>query len=371
MLGAAIYAGPMHPTRSKTIIAGLAGTAIFLAGSAAVYRSHAAAIIGPPKSVEVPTAADRRTFDQMKSEFRSPETIPYPSRNPYTLEKVILGKKLFFDTRLSAGNLLSCATCHNPAFGWGDAQPKAVGHGMHILPRRSPSIVNAAWNQAFMWDGRVNSLEEQALGPIAAETEMNMPLEGLVERLSRIGEYEPLFASAFGANAITGLNIAKALATFERTVVSASAPFDNWIAGDEKAISETAKRGFLLFNTKAGCVQCHSGWNFTDDSFHDIGLESPDIGRGKFFPGTLKLQQAFKTPGLREIANRAPFMHDGSLPALEAVIDHYDAGGIDRPSRSDVIKPRDLTTLEKTDLIAFLRTLTSRSNVMSIPILPR
>jgi cytochrome c peroxidase len=200
---------------------------------------------------------------------------------------------------------------------------------------------------------------------------MNMPLAGLTERLAGIGEYKPLFAAVFGMGAITAQNVAKALATFERTVVSASAPFDSWIEGDEKAISEDAKRGFVLFNAKAGCAQCHRGWNFTDDSFHDVGLESPDLGRGKSVPDTLKLQHAFKTPGLREIARRAPFTHDGSLPTLEEVVDHYDRGGIERPSRSDVIKPLGLTPQEKADLLAFLQTLTGRAEPMSVPLLPR
>lgn len=349
----------------------IAVVAVLAAGLAA-YRVQAAAVVGQPQSVDIQNPNTlARTFDDMKAEYRRPETIPFPPGNPYTLSKALLGKKLYFDTRLSSGNVLSCATCHNPGFGWGDALPKAVGHGMKVLGRRSPSIVNAAWNQAFMWDGREPTLETQALGPIATATEMNMPLAALTDRLAAIGEYKPLFAAAFGTDAITAQNIAKALATFERTVVSASAPFDNWIKGDDKAIPDAAKRGFVLFNTKAGCAQCHRGWNFTDDSFHDIGLESPDMGRGKLFPATVKLQHAFKTPGLREIARRAPYGHDRSLPTLAAVVDHYDRGGIDRPSRSELIKPLGLTALEKADLVAFLQTLTGAAELTSVPILPR
>jgi cytochrome c peroxidase len=362
----------MAAKSTNAILRALTAAVVLLAGGLAAYRSQAAAIVGQQTTAEIQRPASvPRSLDQMKAEYRRPETIPFPPTNPHTLEKAVLGKKLYFDTRLSSGNLLSCATCHNPAFGWGDAQPKAIGHGMNVLARRSPSIVNAAWSQALMWDGREATLETQALGPIAAAAEMNMPLAVLTERLAGIGEYKPLFTAAFGTNAVTAQNVAKALATFERTVVSASAPFDSWIAGDEKAISEDAKRGFALFNTKAGCAQCHSGWNFTDDSFHDIGLESPDLGRGKLVPDTLKLQHAFKTPGLRDIARRAPFAHDGSLPTLEAVVDHYDRGGIERPSRSDIIKPLGLTTQEKADLVAFLQTLTGRAEPISIPLLPR
>src|SRR6266516_1940489 len=165
---------------------------------------------------------------------------------PRTLEKAVLGKKLFFDTRLSGANVLSCATCHNPAFGWGDRHPRGVGHAMRILGRRSPTIINAAWAQIFMWDGRAATLEQQALGPMRAEAEMNLPIEHLVERLSAIDQYRSLFAAAFPNEPIAADNIAKALATYERTVVSGWSPFDAWIEGDEAAIAESAKRGFVF-----------------------------------------------------------------------------------------------------------------------------
>ncbi len=152
-----------------------------------------------------------------------------------------------------------------------------------------------------------------------------------MKRLKAINEYPPLFEAAFPGKGITPENIAKAIATYERTVISGRAPFDAWIDGDERAISDAAKRGFALFNTKAECNECHSGWNFTDDSFHDIGLASTDIGRGKFLTEVVKSQHAFKTPGLREITQRAPFMHNGSMKTLEQVIEHYSHRR-DRPS---------------------------------------
>lgn len=165
--------------------------------------------------------------------------------------------------------------------------------------------------------------------------------------------------------------LAKAIATYERTVVSERAPFDAWIDGNEKAISEEAKRGFALFNAKAQCSACHEGWNFTNEGFQDIGLPSDDIGRGKLLPNVIKMQHAFKTPSLREISRRSPYMHDGSLATLEAVVEHYDHGGVDRPSRSDLMKPLDLTSQEKTDLVAFLKTLNSDLSPTSVPVLPR
>jgi cytochrome c peroxidase len=318
-------------------------------------------------TVKAPTGS----LDDLKAEYRRPHAIPFPKNNPYTVEKAALGKKLFFDTRLSAANLLSCASCHNPAYGWGDGQPRGVGHNMKTLGRRSPSIVNAAFGEIFMWDGRAGTLEEQALGPIRADVEMNLPVEQLMEKLKAIPEYQPLFEAAFPKEGLKPETIANAIATYERTVVSGRAPFDVWIEGDSKAISEEAKRGFVVFNTKAGCNNCHSGWNFTDDSFHDIGLKSPDVGRAKILPNIPKMQFAFKTPGLREITRRGPYMHDGSVATLEAVMEHYDEGGINRPSRSELMKPLGLTKQEKDDLVAFMKTLTSDMDPTTVPVLPR
>jgi len=308
---------------------------------------------------------------KMKALYRRPETIPFPKDNPYTLAKAELGKKLYFDTRLSAANVLSCATCHSPAYGWGDGQPTGVGHGMKKLGRRSPTIINAAFGEIFMWDGRAASLEAQALGPVQADVEMNMPIEQLLEKMNAIEGYHPLFEAAFPGKPVAAESIAKAIAVYERTVVSGRAPFDDWIDGDEKAISEQAKHGFVVFNTKGNCMQCHSGWNFTDDSFHDLGLASSDIGRAKIAPGAEKMMYAFKTPGLREITIRAPYMHDGSVPTLEAVVDHYNNGGIDRPSRSEQIKPLGLSVEESKDLVEFMKTLTSNMAPTPVPTLPR
>jgi cytochrome c peroxidase len=334
------------------------------------YRTDAAAIVGEPRTLKLPPTDRAPAAEQAKAEYRRPLTVPFPNDNPYTVEKAVLGKKLFFDPRHSAANTQSCASCHNPAFGWCDGQPRGVGHGMRTLGRRSPTILNAAWAQILMWDGRSSTLERQALGPIQAPAEMNLPIDRLLERLSAIEQYRSLFAAAFPNEPIAPDKIAKALATYERTVVSGWAPFDAWIEGDEAAISDSAKRGFVLFRTKAGCAECHRGWNFTEDSFHDIGLPGPDIGRAAIVPGA-KLQHAFKTPGLRDLTRRGPFMHGGSLATLEAVVDHYDRGGVSRPSRSELMKPLGLTGQEKADLIAFLETLTGDSNPTTIPMLPR
>ena len=333
-------------------------------------ESLAAATVGPSRTFEI-KHSPAPSLVQLKDEYRRPSSIPFPADNPYTPAKAALGKRLYFDTRLSAANLLSCASCHNPSFAWGDGQPKGVGHNMWQLGRRSPSIINAAFSQIFMWDGRASSLEEQALGPIKTDVEMNLPLDQLIERLKAIAEYAPLFDLAFPNEGITEKTIAKAIATYERTVVSGRAPFDAWIEGDDGAISEEAKRGFVLFNTRARCSSCHSQWNFTDDSFHDIGLSGADIGRGRHMPRVVRMQNAFKTPGLREIARRGPYMHDGSIATLAAVIDHYDRGGLERPSRSELIKPLQLSAQDKADLVAFLHTLTGTADPTTAPPLPR
>jgi cytochrome c peroxidase len=342
--------------------------AIALTGFAG--KSLAAAIVGETRHLTLEQKA-ASSIETMKALYRRPASIPFPKDNLYTPQKLALGKKLYFDTRISVSSAQSCASCHSPAFGWADGLPVGVGFGMAQLGRHSPTIINAAWGAIFMWDGRLANLEEQALGPIQSPGEMNMPVDKLMDRLKTIPEYKPLFAAAFPGEDMSPKTLAKAIATYERTVVSQRAPFDDWIDGNEKAVSEEAKRGFVLFNTKAQCSLCHEGWNFTNDGFQDIGLPSDDIGRGKFAPGVLKMEHAFKTPGLREISRRSPYMHDGSMATLEQVVEHYDRGGVERPSRSDLMKPLDLTTQEKADLVAFLNTLSSELDPTSMPVLPR
>ena len=308
----------------------------------------------------------------LKAAYKRPTSIPFPEDNPFTEAKAKLGQVLYFDPRLSRSNMQSCASCHNPSFAWGDGLPKGVGDHMNELGRRSPTILNAAWSEALMWDGRFDTLEEQALGPIQAGVEMNMPLDELLEKLSEIEGYRPLFAAAFnGEKDITPEKIAMAIATYERTVISGEAPFDRWIKGQRNAIPASAQRGFQLFNGKARCAACHSGWRFTDDSFHDIGLSDDDIGRGAELPGIVKMQHAFKTPGLRNIDQRAPYMHDGSLKTLADVIEHYDQGGTKRPSLSNDMHPLGLTEQEKKDLVAFMKSLTSEDDPITYVQLPR
>jgi cytochrome c peroxidase len=306
-----------------------------------------------------------------KEHYRRPAAAPFPSDNAYSKERAELGKKLFFDTRVSGSGLISCASCHNPSFSWGDGLPKAVGYGMKQLGRRTPTVLNTAWADLLFWDGRAGSLEEQALGPITSPGEMNQPIGNVMATVKAIEGYRKGFEKAYPGEPLTEKTLAKAIATFERTVVSGTAPFDRWIGGDERAISDDAKRGFDVFNTRGRCAQCHEGWNFTDNGFHDIGVRGEDRGRGKHL-NLEAMQYAFKTPTLRNSRQRAPFMHDGSEATLASVIDFYDKGAVERrPSLSPEIVPLHLSAQDKADLEAFLLTLESVDPEITVPVLPR
>jgi len=214
-------------------------------------------------------------------------------------------------------------------------------------------------------------LEEQALGPIKSAGEMNMPLDKMVEKIKAIHGYEPMFARAYAGEGINEKVIAKAIATYERTLVSGTAPFDDWVNGREEAIPESAKRGFDVFNTKGLCVQCHTGWNFTDDGFHDIGIDDNDLGRGKVLPGIPAVLHAFKTPTLRNVSQRGPYLHNGSEKTLPEVISLYNQGGSVKRDSVDInIRPLNLTASEMRDLNDFLLTLSSEDQPVTIPLLP-
>lgn len=308
---------------------------------------------------------------ELKSKFVMNKENQYPASNPYTPEKDYLGKVLFFDPRLSGSNWISCASCHNPGLGYEDGMSKGLGHNMKQLGRKTPTVLNLNWAPHLFWDGRASSLEEQALGPIASPGEMAMDMDKLEDKVMSIKGYKALFDAGFPGQGISKKTISEAIATFERGLVSEKAPFDYWIDGNENAISDDAKKGFVLFNGKASCVQCHSTWKFTDYSFHDVGLASDDIGRGKLVK--LQSQQyAFKTPTLRNITSRGPYFHDGSKKTLEEVIEFYNKGGeVKRPSLSGNMQPLKLSSKEVKYLVEFLVTLSSKDKDIVYPQLPR
>jgi cytochrome c peroxidase len=310
----------------------------------------------------------------LRQQYRRPAEIPYPKDDPYSQAKSELGRALFFDPILSGAKLRSCSTCHNPGLSWADGKPRAIGENQKPLASglRTPTLLNVAWTPKLGWDGHFHDLEGVAISPITAPDNMNLPEDALIERLAAISGYVKAFDAAFGKGGVDRRKIEQALATFERSIVSDEAPFDRWIRGDETAIGAAAKRGFALFNGNGNCAACHSGWAFTDAAFHDIGVaHDDDIGRGRQFPSSVKLQYAFKTPTLRDVARRGPYMHDGSFATLDDVIDLYNRGGVDRPSRDDEIHQLNLLQSEKADLIAFLRTLNGTPKPFALPALAR
>jgi cytochrome c peroxidase len=290
--------------------------------------------------------------------------LPAPDRP--TPERVRLGRWLFYDTRLSADNSISCATCHRPENGFSEQTPHSTGIRGQQGTRKAPSFENQAWTlyPNFFWDGRAGSLEEQALGPVANPIEMGNTHTTMIQTLNGIAGYRPYFKEAFGTEEITKDRVAKAIADYERTCMSGDSPWDRWKKNhDETAVSDEVKLGDALFFGKAGCNQCHLGQSLTDSTFHNIGVgynaetgTFADEGRSAI---TKKPQDrgAFKTPGLRDVALRAPYMHDGSLPTLRAVVEHYNQGGIGNPTLDPKIEKLNLTDAEVNALVKFMEAL--------------
>lgn len=293
------------------------------------------------------------------------DEIAHPEDNPVTEAKIKLGKALYFDKRLSEDRTISCATCHDPKKGWSDGRSTSAGVGGQLGGRNAPTIINSVYNKMQFWDGRASSLEEQALGPIQNPIEMKMTMDLALERLNEVPGYHAMFKEAFGDEKITDERIGKAIAAYERTIVSGDAPYDKFKAGDKSALSESAQRGMKLFFGKAVCASCHTGPNFTDNAFHNVGIgmdkEDPDVGR--YAISKLKGDTgSFKTPTLREIARSAPYMHDGSLKTLEEVVEHYNKGGVNNPYLDEEIFPLGLTDQEKKDLVTFMKEGLSSEN---------
>jgi cytochrome c peroxidase len=300
------------------------------------------------------------------------ELVPVPEDNPMTVEKVALGRQLYFDTRLSADNTVSCATCHDPARGWTDHAAVSTGIKGQQGGRSAPSVINASYNIFQFWDGRAASLEEQAVGPIQNPIEMGETHENVVKKLNAIEGYRTQFRQIFGTD-VTIDAVGKAIAAFERTVVSGDSPYDRYQAGDKTALSEEAVRGLALFTGKAQCSQCHVGFNLSDGVFHNIGvgmqMEKPDLGRHDTTKED-KDRGAFKTPILRDLTKTAPYMHNGSEPTLETVVEYYNNGGFANDWLDPKMQPLNLTDQEKADLVAFMKALDGTFPVIAPPALP-
>ena len=309
--------------------------------------------------------------------WRLPPTPPHPADNEPTGPRIELGKKLFFDPRLSGDGNMSCASCHNPLFGWSDGQPTGRGSKSMVLGRASPTVVNTAYNSIQMWDGRKKSLEDQAMGPMEASAEMNMDTQRLFKWLNGHEGYRALFEQAYPGQPIDAGTLSKAIASFERTVISRDAPFDQWVAGRKDAMTDEQVRGFAVFidPTKGNCAACHSGANFTDNGFHNLGLASygkdnPDLGRYAQRP-VAALKGAFKTPTVREAIHTAPYFHDGSARTLEELVDFYAKGGVVKTDQSRNMKALTLSKEEVAQLVAFIQALSTPAKPFTLPVLPR
>lgn len=359
----------------RTLLKIAAGIVIALLALLLVGFVVAAAVPGesdPPVDMNAHGAGSSSVAPATSGLLRAFPPTNEPASNPTTPEKVALGRLLFFDPILSESDEVACATCHHPDLGFGDGRPTPAGAGGVSLSRNAPTLWNVAYTQSLFWDGRLSSLEEQAMVPLTHADEMAVGDPAtMVADLRAIPEYADLFRSAFGVEpgSITPEHVTMALAAFQRTLISDDSPFDRYAAGDFNALTPQQRRGLAIFRSGATrCFECHGAPTFASDTFRVIGVGSDDPGRaGVVADG---LQGAFKVPTLRNIALSAPYMHDGSMATLEAVIDFYREGGgrAHGFDKVDVfVNPFDLSEQERADLLAFLYALTDESGLPEIP----
>ncbi|UZR97118.1 cytochrome-c peroxidase [Chondrinema litorale] len=309
----------------------------------------------------------------------------YPKDNLYSREKNQLGKMLFFDPRLSKSGSIACASCHDPELGWADGRPQSFGHARRKGNRNSMSIINTGYYSSLFWDGRASNLEEQLLFPIQDHSEMNMSIDSLINNLNKITGYKSKFREVFGENTIKIEYIQKALATFERSIVSRKSAFDAFLEGKSSALTDQQILGLHLFRTKARCINCHNGPFFTNQQFHNngqshLGRPSEDLGLYLISGDTADVGK-FRTPSLRDVTFTGPWLHNGLLYQLEEVIGMYNIGMPQvipkshqesplYPEKSPLLKPLSLNKEEKEALIAFLESISSKPYRLSIPKLP-
>lgn len=337
-------------------------------------RSFCLVVLGLTVAVSLQPgmAEDVSHFSQAEPQLEPlPEVIPAPQENPTTPDKVALGKQLFFDPRLSGKNDMSCATCHLPQKAFADGKARSEGADGKLLARNTPSVLNTGLLPALFWDGRAASLEEQALGPIQSPEEMNQNLDELMRELNAVPGYVKQFQKVFGTD-VDRHGIARALAAFQRSLVSRNSPLDRYLAGDEDALSPEAQRGMELFVGAAGCIRCHHGPALSDGKFYRLGASFQDNGR-EAVTDNADDRFRFRTPPLREVARTAPYMHDGSIPTLEKVVEFYLRSVPLEGPDGQPIDVDPLYSLSYTDidaLVAFLKSLNGELPRIEPPQLP-
>ncbi|MFM7083943.1 MAG: cytochrome-c peroxidase, partial [Hyphomicrobium sp.] len=292
-----------------------------------------------------------------RSIFQRPTTNINDEKNAEKAKR-LLGQLLFSDTRLSGNRQRACSSCHRPEMSFTDGRQKPLGLNGQSLERNTPHLWNLAEAKAFFWDGRAPTLQSQARFPLYATQELSVDMPRALQEFSEDATFVEIFTRAFPEEKrITEEQILEALVAYEKSLISPETRFDFWVRGKDEALSEVEKNGLKIFVGKGGCVSCHGGWRFTDDQFHDIGLESSDLGRNAL-GNRNATNPSFKTPSLRQISQTAPYMHDGSLGTLEDVILHYTQKITLRPSLSPtLVQDLNLDMEEKAALLAFLKTL--------------
>lgn len=305
---------------------------------------------GASRNLEVPLGLDRY--------------VPAPPDNPITADKIALGRRLFFDARLSKDGRTACATCHQPSRGFSDGRRLARGVFGRDGRRNTPSILNRAYGQSAFWDGRAATLEDQVRAAVTGDRDLGLSMEEAVARVSGDAEYARTFKTALGGP-VTAVRLAQALATFVRSRLSGNSNFDRFLSGETAALGAVERKGLELFSGRARCARCHAGPLLSDEGFHNTGIawvngRFQDPGRADV-TGRDGDRGAFKTPTLRDIVRTAPYMHDGSMPRLIDVIEFYDRGGRPNPQLDPDIRPLRLTADEKAALMAFLRSLSGQT----------
>ena len=323
----------------------------------------------PPTQWPAPDITKGVVWAELGSLPESPLGTPTDSQQAV----IALGKALFFEPRLSASGKISCASCHQPELHWTDGKERSVGHAGAITKRNAPGIANTWFYKRLFWDGRARDLQDQAFGPLISESEMAGEMPVILHTLRKIPGYSSLFTKAYGDPAITPDRLTGAIALFEKSVVSRKSRFDDFLSGNQKALSREELRGLHLFRTKARCMNCHNGPLFTDNQFHNNGFNTDGIQKDAGYYNVSHRDEdsgKFKTPSLRDVQFTGPWMHNGRMKSLEEVIAHYNKGAAGKEAADPLVRNLFLTSREQRDLLAFLKAISAPPAPFQQPVLP-